>query len=178
MKQRFDIRPVTNENWDAFAGLFEARGGPHFCWCTAYRFRNAAELEKPEKKASMKRLVSSATPIGVLAYEGSEPVGWCSVAPRETYAKLERSRSMPRATPVEASTWTVLCFFVDRAHREKGVAAALLQGAIAYARAAGGQVIEGYPFDTARVSSTHRGHSSLFKAARFEQDGTRWCHVL
>jgi len=54
----------------------------------------------------------------------------------------------------------------------------LLQGAIAHARAAGGQVIEGYPFDTAGVSSTHRGHSSLFKAARFEQDGKRWCRSL
>jgi predicted GNAT family acetyltransferase len=178
MEHRFDTHPVTAENWDDLVQLFEARGGPHFCWCTAYRFRDAAELEKSEKKASMKRLVARATPIGVLAYERGAPVGWCSVAPRETYAKLERSRTMPRATPAGASTWTVLCFFVPRAHRAQGVAAALLHGAIAYARAAGGQVIEGYPFDTAGVSATHRGHSSLFEAARFEQDGKRWFRSL
>ncbi len=32
----------------------------------------------------MRRLVTNATPIGVLAFEGDEPVGWCSIAPRET----------------------------------------------------------------------------------------------
>lgn len=168
-RMTFEVRPVTAETWDDFTRLFEARGAPHFCWCTAYRFRDAAE-----KQVSMERLVSRATPIGVLAYQGGAPVGWCSVAPRETYAKLERSRTMPRATPAEVSTWTVLCFFVPRAHRKQGVAAALLQGAITYVRAAGGQVIEGYPFDTAGVSSTHRGHSSLFEAAGFAQDGKRW----
>ncbi|WP_219974698.1 hypothetical protein, partial [Rubrobacter xylanophilus] len=34
--------------------------------------------------------------------------------------------------------------------------------------------IEAYPFDTAGLSSTHRGHSSLFKKAGFRQDGKRW----
>ena len=29
------------------------------------------------------------------AFQGSEPVGWCSVAPRTTYEKLARSRTMP-----------------------------------------------------------------------------------
>jgi GNAT superfamily N-acetyltransferase len=178
MVHRLDVRPVTADTWDDLARLFEARGAPHFCWCTAYRARDAPRLEKSEKKALMKQLVSSATPIGVLAYDGGEPVGWCSVAPRETYVKLERSRTMPRATPAEASTWTVLCFFVPRAHRAKGVSSALLRGAIAYVRAAGGRVIEGYPFDTAGVSSTHRGHSSLFEAAGFEQDGKRWSRSL
>lgn len=37
----------------------------------------------------MRRLVSNDTPIGVLAYKDDDPVGWCSIAPPETYAKLE-----------------------------------------------------------------------------------------
>jgi GNAT superfamily N-acetyltransferase len=112
----------------------------------------------------------------VLAYYGDEPVGWCSIAPRESYVKLERSRTMPRKTPPETPTWTVLCFFIVRAYRHEGVAGALLRGAVAYARAQGAKVVEGYPFDTAGISSTHHGHSSLFKAARFRQDGAdrRW----
>jgi hypothetical protein len=28
---------------------------------------------------------------GVLAYNGRMPIGWCSIAPRETYVQLERS---------------------------------------------------------------------------------------
>jgi GNAT superfamily N-acetyltransferase len=176
--RRYEVRPVTSENWQDFERLFEARGGPHYCFCTPYRFRDAHEMSDIQKKTGMRRLVTDGTPIGVLAYEGEEPVGWCSIAPRETYVKLARSRTMPRVTPSETSTWTVLCFFVPRTHRGRGLTRALLRGAIAYARERGATVIEGYPFDTAGISSTHRGHSSIFKAARFGRQGSRWALVL
>ena len=169
-----EVRPVTKRNWKDYARLFEARGSPHYCWCTPYRFRDAAEMDHEEKKGAMRGLVHEATPIGVLAYDDGEPVGWCSIAPRETYVKLERSRTMPRVTAPETSTWTVLCFFVPRAARRKGVASALLRGAIAYARAEGAAEVEGYPFDTSGISSTHRGHSRVFAAAGFRRDGRRW----
>lgn len=171
------VVPVTRDNWSAFVRLFEGKGAPHFCWCTPYRFRDARELDHDEKKGRVQSLVDAQIPIGVLAFDGGEPIGWCSIAPRETYIRLERSRTMPRVTPPATPTWTVLCFFVSRAHRRRGIARALLEGAIAYARERGAEVVEGYPFDTAGISSTHRGHSHVFEAAGFRQDGERWALV-
>lgn len=81
---------------------------------------------------------------------------------------------MPRVTPPDTPTWTILCFFVGRPYRGKGVSAALLEGAITYAQSRGARVIEGYPYDTAGNSSRHRGHSSLFRKAGFQRDGNRW----
>jgi GNAT superfamily N-acetyltransferase len=167
------IETVTAANWELFSRLFEAKGAPHYCWCTSYRVRNASGLTAEEKKAFMRRSVDAGVPIGMVAIDGDEPVGWCSVAPRETYARLERSRTMPRATPAATATWTILCFFVTRPHRNQRVAQALLEGAVAYARQRGAEVIEGYPFDTSGVSSTHRGHSSMFRSAGFTIDGKR-----
>jgi GNAT superfamily N-acetyltransferase len=172
--RKLAVRPVTPESWADFARLFAARGSPHYCWCTPYRLRGAHRMSAAEKQASMKRAVAGNTPIGVLAYDGDEPIGWCSIAPRQTYAKLERSRTMPRVTPLETSTWTVLCFFVARRYRGQGVSRALLRGAVAHARAQRAAVIEAYPFDSAGVTATHRGHSSLFASAGFRQDGKRW----
>lgn len=169
-----DVRPVTPDTWEDFVRLFEAKGSPHYCWCTPYRVRGAQDLANDEKKSHMRKLVSAGTPIGVLAYDGDEPIGWCSIAPRESYVRLERSRTMPRVTPLATPTWTILCFFVARPHREQGIAQALLDGAVAYAKQQGAKVIEGYPFDTAGVSSTHRGHSRVFEAGRFQRDGSRW----
>ena len=80
---------------------------------------------------------------------------------------------MPGAFSPATSTWTIVCFFVARPHRNQQVAHALLEGAVAYARRQGAEVVEGYPFDTGGVSSTHRGHSTLFKAAGFQADGKR-----
>ncbi len=172
-----EVRPVGRDNWQDFARLFEARGSPHYCWCTPYR-RPSADLDRAEKKATMRGHVTRGTPIGVLAYADGEPVGWCSIAPRETYTRLDRSKTMPRRTPETTPTWTVLCFFVARSHRGSGVTLALLEGAVAYARAHGAKVVEGYPFDTAGITSTHRGHSSVFLAAGFRQQGRRWARAL
>jgi len=168
------VRPVASDNWDDFVRLFEARGGPHYCFCTPYRFKRTPDMGKVEKKAAMQRLVAAGTPIGVLAYDGREPIGWCSIAPRETYVRLERSKTMPRETPPETPTWTILCFYVVRARRGTGVTRALIDGAVSHARKLGAKVVEGYPFDAAGVSSTHRGHSSVFRKAGFRGRGRRW----
>lgn len=122
----------------------------------------------------MRAMVDRGVPVGVLAYDAGRPVGWCSVAPRESYARLARSRTMPRATAAEESTWVVLCFFVPRDRRGQDITHALLRGAVSYAGDSGADTVEGYPFDTAGITSTHRGHSSVFAAAGFRQDGTRW----
>jgi GNAT superfamily N-acetyltransferase len=156
--------------------LFSARGSPHYCWCTPYRFSEAQHLDADEKRERLKELVAHGTPVGVLAFAGKAPVGWCSIAPRETYLRLARSRTMPRMT--DAPTWTVLCFFVPRDRRGTGVTAALLAGALRYAKAKGAQEIEGYPYDTAGITSTHRGRSELFAGAGFVQEGKRWVRRL
>ena len=68
-----------------------------------------------------------------------------------------------------------MCFYVPRALRTQGIAHALLAGAIRHARAAGEKEIEAYPYDTAGVTSTHMGHSSLYASAGFVRDeGRRW----
>jgi GNAT superfamily N-acetyltransferase len=172
------VQPVTQDTWEDFVRLFAAKGSPHYCWCTPYRFGDGRDRTDDEKQWCMRDLVRAGTPIGVLTYDGTEPIGWCSVAPRDSYVRLARSRTMPRITALDTPTWTVLCFFVARRHRERGVMHALLAGAVAYAAAQGAAVIEGYPFDTAGITSTHRGHSRVFQRAGFQQDGRRWFQAL
>jgi GNAT superfamily N-acetyltransferase len=81
----------------------------------------------------------------VLAYDGGNPVGWCALAPRDEYARLERARTLKPVddTPV----WSVTCFFVARSHRRQGLTVTLLQGAAAYAARRGARMLEGYPVE-------------------------------
>jgi GNAT superfamily N-acetyltransferase len=168
------VEPVTAQNWADFEALFKSGEAPHYCWCTVYRVPSQPHLTNPEKKGVMCRLVEQGVPVGAFAYDGDKPVGWCSVAPRETYRKLDRARTMPRVTPQDVPAWTILCFFVLRPYRKKGVAKALVKGALDHARTQGAQVVEAYPCDTAGTSATHRGYSSLFERVGFQQEGTRW----
>lgn len=73
--------------------------------------------------------------------------------------------------PVTEKNWDG---FVALFSRRRGVSHALLRGAIEDAQNNGAKVVEGYPFDSAGISATHRGHSSVFKENGFGRDGRRW----
>jgi GNAT superfamily N-acetyltransferase len=70
-------------------------------------------------------------------------VGWCALAPREQYPVLDRSRVLRRVD--QRPVWSVVCFFIARAYRRKGLAARLLEAAADYTRARGAGLVEGYP---------------------------------
>jgi len=106
--------------------------------------RSEFEARHGEKnRRAMKRIVNSGEVPGILAYAGREPVGWCSVAPRERFASLERSRVLRRidGEPV----WSIVCLFVAREHRGRGVAVALIKAAAEHAASMGARVVEAYP---------------------------------
>src|SRR5687768_13052351 len=115
------VRPVTPSKWDDFVRLFTGKGCPHYCWCMPYRDRRSHEMDKKQRRAAMRERVKGGVPVGVLAYDGDEPIGWCSIGPRQTFPKLEHSRVMPRVD--DEPTWTILCLFVRRDHRGQGVTA-------------------------------------------------------
>jgi GNAT superfamily N-acetyltransferase len=140
-------RPATSERWSDVERLFGERGACGGCWCMVWRLTRAEfERQKGEgNRRAFKRIVDAGAVPGVIAYAGREPIGWCAVAPRETYGALERSRVL---APVDAArVWSVSCLFVARPHRGRGVSVALLEGAVAHARARGARLVEGYPVE-------------------------------
>lgn len=142
-----EVLPITLENWDDLVQLFGGRGNPGYCWCMTWRISSTEfrGLESDGRKRALRERVSDETPIGLLAYEGEKPVGWCSVAPRETYGRLERSRSIPRID--ERVTWSVVCFYLDRSVRGQGLVPVILRKAVSYAADHGAQIVEGYPVE-------------------------------
>jgi len=96
-------------------------------------------------KRALKKIVYSGEIPGILAYDNGKPVGWCSVAPRETYPVLERSDVLKKVD--EKPVWSVVCFYVDRSYRKTGIAIELLKAAVGYAKKHKAKIIEGYPVE-------------------------------
>ncbi|NUO79245.1 GNAT family N-acetyltransferase, partial [candidate division KSB1 bacterium] len=90
----YHIHPLTQERWGDFEKLFGARGACGGCWCMLWRLpRPDFERGKGEgNRRAMRMLVRSGTAPGLIAYDGEEPVAWCSVGPRADFSGLERSR--------------------------------------------------------------------------------------
>ncbi|MDE2935309.1 MAG: GNAT family N-acetyltransferase [Chloroflexota bacterium] len=167
MAEPLQFRAVGPGNWPDLARLFEARGGPKYCWCTLWRPGRKSDRQDPAcKRSVLRRAVLGGTPVGLLAYSGPEPVGWCSVAPRETFRDLGGG-----AYAAGISVWAVVCFFVPRPMRRQRIQARLLDAACELATEAGADVIEGYPVDPGSPSYRFMGLVPTFLAAGFEEFG-------
>lgn len=144
-KLRFE--PLTPERWSDLETLFGAKGACGGCWCMTWRLTRSefARGKGESNKRAFKKVVISGEAPGVLAYSGDEPIGWCAIAPRESYPGLTRSRIL---SPVDQQpVWSVSCFFVAKPFRGRGVTEQLLRSAVKYARSRGARVVEGYPQD-------------------------------
>ncbi|MEO8888728.1 MAG: GNAT family N-acetyltransferase [Jatrophihabitantaceae bacterium] len=144
------IRDATPERWADLDALLGERGDPSRCWCQYYRSAGPYQHEaRAQNRAAMRQQVTqSSVPHGVLGYDGERAVGWCAVAPRADYPRLDTMRAA-RGTRVEDGLWSVTCFVVRVGHRRQGLAGELLAGAVDLARRHGARIVEGYPVDAA-----------------------------
>jgi GNAT superfamily N-acetyltransferase len=171
--KEIEFYPLTTNRWKDFEALFGKRGACGGCWCMWWRLkRSEYEQQKGEgNKSSMRRLVEGGKNPGILAYDGDTPIGWCSVAPREEFSALERSRILK---PVDDQpVWSIVCFFVNKGYRKKGLSAELLKAAVNYVREQGGKIVEGYPVEPKKdqmpdVFAFH-GLASAFSKAGFKE---------
>jgi GNAT superfamily N-acetyltransferase len=162
---------LTPERFSDFEKLFGPRGATGGCWCMYWRLTHTQYEEQHGElnRRNMKALVDSGTVPGILAYLSDEPVGWCSIAPREEFGTLARSRILK---PVDDQVvWSVVCFFIARRQRRLGLTVKLLQAAIEHARRNGARIVEGYPVEPKAGNTPDvfvwTGLYSAFKQAGF-----------
>ena len=168
------FRPVTPATAGDLERFSAAYGTFRWCSCQRWRLRSTPfrEAGKEGRVAALARQVAAGEPVGVLAYDGDEagegegPVGWCSVAPRESYAAVLASRVIPQL-PGER-VWSVVCFFVAPRARRRGLRTELLDAACGYAAQAGAAVIEAYPSPDGKAYR-YMGTRELYRAAGFEE---------
>lgn len=179
---KLTIAPLTPDRWPDLEAIFKAKGCSvaRGCWCMFYRQSGAPEPLPPgvtraqANRAGLKALVDAGHPPGLLGYRDGVPVGWVSIGPREEYAKLERSPVMKAVD--DRPVWSVICFVVPAEYRGQGVARALLEGAVAYAKEHGATRVEAYPVDKPARSGDENmwfGAKSMYDKAGFQEVARR-----
>ena len=186
---RYDIRPVTAGQWDELAAFFGPSGAYSNCWCawwrvTANEFSAGCAESGAGNREVLRRLTAEGHVPGLLAYEAASatstallpPLGWVSVAPRSEFGRVSRSPNIkpdPGDDFADPSVWAVVCFWIPRANRGKGIGRALLDGAVTYAFEHGAEVVEAYPVDThgarTQAASIYTGTVSMFEATGFRE---------
>ncbi len=168
--------PVARDNWSDFEEFFQSVGILCYCWCMAWRMTNEERKQGDSsayRKELMKQRVWAGIPVGLLARAGDEVIGWCSVAPRETYRRLGGDDSLDHV-------WSVTCFYIKPAYRGKGLISQMIGQAKEYAKQSGARYLEAYPVKPDSPSYRFMGFVGSFERAGFvfnKTAGTRR-HVM
>ena len=178
---RYSIRPLDGTTWPAFARLVEKHNGVWGgCWCTWFHTMPAEKSRTYEGNRDLKeRLVRQGGAHAALVFAGAEAVGWCQFGSPGELPNIYHRKEY-QAGQVTAPDYRITCFFVDRDHRRRHVAAAALSGALDLIAAAGGGVVEAYPQDTPgkRVSGSllYSVTRQMFEGAGFSFDRPKGQH--
>jgi GNAT superfamily N-acetyltransferase len=169
-----EVLPASADRFDDVATVLAPKNpDTAACWCLTYRLspRENRELGARERPEYVKALCARELPPGVLAYLDGEVAGWAGVAPRQELHAFSRGTRIPHVD--DRAVWSVWCFRVRAGYRRRGVAQALLQGAVDFARAHGAPAVEGYPVDNGdqRVDAVmaYVGTRSMFEKAGFRK---------
>jgi GNAT superfamily N-acetyltransferase len=169
-----EVKQVTTDLLKDAESLFESDQATAGCFCMWFIIPVVdyhAGGAKRNRELLRELTNSSPHPIGLLAYQDGEPVGWCAAGPRDRYERALRIPSFKgRDSSEDQSVWLVPCFFIAQVARRRGVAKALLEGAVALAQEAGAKAIEGFPFVTgAKLGKDPMvGAEAIFEACGFE----------
>lgn len=146
-KPKLAFFPLTKNRWSDFETLFGERGACGGCWCMLWRLtRKEFESQKGEgNHRAMKALVQSGQIPGIMAYSQGQPVAWCSVAPREHFPALGRSRILKPLD--ELPVWSITCLFVEKQYRRTGISTRMIAAAVKHVKKQGGTIVEAYPVE-------------------------------
>jgi GNAT superfamily N-acetyltransferase len=177
---KMKIEELTPDLWPDLERLFGSKGACGGCWCMVWRRKIGEKWEAvkgEENRRRFRALVKGGKAHGALAYADGEPIGWVSFDRRVDYDKLNRSPSM--ACEDAEKVWSVPCFFILPAFRDKGVATALLFEAVRILKRTGARVIEGYPVKPKKKGEfyppvfANTGTLPMFREAGFKPVGPR-----
>jgi ribosomal protein S18 acetylase RimI-like enzyme len=180
----FRIEALTPAHAGDYLRFFDHETGPAFadnpewatCYCHFYEVPVAtawSSFDGPANQAAMRARIAAGEMEGFLAYHGDDLVGWVNAQP---YSRLQHACARLRIAapplpvpPHEAAA--IVCFVTAPEWRRRGVARALLAGALASFAARGLALVDAFPWnvgpgDTSPTDHYH-GSPSMFSDAGF-----------
>jgi GNAT superfamily N-acetyltransferase len=142
----FDIRPLDESTWSAFAALVERNNGIFGgCWCMGFHPEGVGKDTTAELNRERKlERVRAGTAHAALVFRGEDCLGWCQFGRPAELPRIKSRAAYEKGQPVPPD-WRIACNYVGKGNRRQGVATAALAGALDLIASLGGGTVEGFP---------------------------------
>ena len=142
----FDIRPLDESTWPAFADLVERNNGIFGgCWCMGFHPEGVGKDTTAELNRERKlERVQAGTAHAALVFRGEDCLGWCQFGRPAEVPRIKSRAAYEKVKPVPPD-WRIACNYVGKGNRRQGVAGAALAGALDLIASLGGGTVEGLP---------------------------------
>ena len=184
MTTSITIERLTPARRDDYLRFFDHERGPAFadnpdwakCYCHFYHVPKAIEwksLDGNANRTAMTARIEAAEMDGFLAYSAGEVVGWLNAQPltKLPHCMARMGIPAPRLDVPPQFAAAMVCFVIAPAWRRRGVARALVDGALESCAARGIRGVDAFPFkagDSKTATDHYHGPMSLFREAGFE----------
>lgn len=168
-----NVKALDESTWPDFADLIERNDGVWGCWCMAFHAEGVGlATTAAENRCGKQARVRTGRAHAALVYDGGTCVGWCQFGPPDELPRIKQRREYFQGAAV-LPDWRITCFFVDGKCRNRGVAAAALDGALREISRLGGGTVESCPQETdgraMAESALYTGTLSMFESHGFER---------
>ena len=163
--QKVKVLPLVSERWKDLESVVGSKGDSG-CWCMWWRLGDEEfeEQRGEANKMALREIVDSGRMPGVIAYVGNQPAGWCSIGPRQDFVRLESSFLFGKVD--DEPLWSIVCYYVNRAFRGRGLMEHLTRGALELAMSRGVSTIEAYPVELPEGSSSSGAFTGIAEVLR------------
>lgn len=166
------IEVTPAHDFDDMATMFAPKNpDSSVCWCLSWRLSSSEnrQLTGIQRAEKVRELCARDRAPGVLAHVDGVVAGWAGIAPRSELHPFAHSKRIPHVD--DLPVWTLWCVRVRPGFRKQGITDALIEGAVAYARASGAPAVESYPVDNrgehVDLTMAFVGTRSMFERAGF-----------
>jgi len=138
MELGFRIKQLGTDTWTDFVSLMQMDAQCAECWCLNHREPTGCATGTAAQE-KMKLLTDQNKVGGLLAYVGTDCVGWLSIDPM---TEMVGHDCQSTAKPDE---WSIHCIFVKDGFRGQGISTKLIQAAVVFAKENGAKLVSAFP---------------------------------
>jgi ribosomal protein S18 acetylase RimI-like enzyme len=139
--KKFSVLSLEASTWDQFAELVERNNGIYGgCWCISYH-PECGQKGISHRAVKEERVRSGRAHHALVVDEDGAAQGWCQWGDTEELSNLKHRREYDKEPP-PLPDWRITCIFVDRKHRDLGIARIALEGALKQIAEQGGGLVE------------------------------------